>query len=245
MSRYDHAKRTAYCNTCNKVYSAYSVHCVTCLHSQRALDAMEPWRICREQYNKRTNMIKEMEKNMINMKDLDDVKIVIGGKVFRPTSVQHDSLRDSIRVDTTLDDRLIIGKYAYNALKIKDVIFNPPATIVFWGDNTKTVVKCQDGEEFDPEKGITMAFFKKMHDNKGSYFNEIAKWTEKYYKALTPSAVVSQAAKSFGESFSAGITTSSISDKFDSLPCMKSDKDFIKKFADALVSYIEQSRDDK
>ena len=63
--------------------------------------------------------------------------------------------------------------------EIKNVIFNPPATIVFWNDNTKTVVKCQNYEAFDPEKGITMAFFKKMHGNKGHYFEEIKKWTEK------------------------------------------------------------------
>ena len=70
----------------------------------------------------------------------------------------------------------------YNGLiipEIKNVIFNPPATIVFWNDNTKTVVKCQNDEAFDPEKGITMAFFKKMHGNKGHYFEEIKKWTEK------------------------------------------------------------------
>ena len=65
-------------------------------------------------------------------------------------------------------------------LTIKNVIFNPPATIVFWTDGTKTVVKTQNGEEFDPEKGLTMAYFKKMHGNKGHYFEEIKKWTEKY-----------------------------------------------------------------
>lgn len=64
--------------------------------------------------------------------------------------------------------------------QIKNVIFNPPATIVFWTDGTKTVVKCQNGEAFDPEKGITMAFFKKMNGNKGHYFEEIKKWREKY-----------------------------------------------------------------
>lgn len=66
--------------------------------------------------------------------------------------------------------------------EIKNVIFNPPATIVFWIDGTKTVVKCQNDEEFDPEKGITMAFFKKMHGNKGHYFEEIKKWCEPYHK---------------------------------------------------------------
>ena len=64
--------------------------------------------------------------------------------------------------------------------KIKNLIFNPPATIVFWTGGTKTVVKCQNHEEFDPEKGLAMAFFKKMHGNKGHYFEEIKKWTEGY-----------------------------------------------------------------
>lgn len=40
---------------------------------------------------------------------------------------------------------------------IKKVIFNDPATIVFWKDGTKTVVKSQEGAEFDPEKGLAMA----------------------------------------------------------------------------------------
>lgn len=63
--------------------------------------------------------------------------------------------------------------------KITNVIFNNPATIVFWDDGTKTVVKCQNNETFDPEKGLAMAIAKRFFDNKGSYFNQIKKWTEK------------------------------------------------------------------
>ena len=63
---------------------------------------------------------------------------------------------------------------------IKNVIFNPPATIVFWNDGTKTVVKCQNDEVFDAEKGLAMAISKKYFGNKGSYCNQIKKWTEKY-----------------------------------------------------------------
>ena len=40
---------------------------------------------------------------------------------------------------------------------INRVIFNDPATIVFWKNGTKTVVKRQEGAEFDPEKGLAMA----------------------------------------------------------------------------------------
>ena len=62
---------------------------------------------------------------------------------------------------------------------IKNVIFNPPATIVFWEDGTKTVVKAS-WEQFDPEKGLSMAIAKKALGNEGNYFNQIKKWTKKY-----------------------------------------------------------------
>lgn len=39
---------------------------------------------------------------------------------------------------------------------IKQVIFNGPATIIYWKDGSKTVVKAQ-GDEYDPEKGLAMA----------------------------------------------------------------------------------------
>ena len=64
--------------------------------------------------------------------------------------------------------------------EIKKVIFNNPATIVYWADGTKTVVKAQKGDIFDPEKGLTMAFTKKALGNEGSYYNTIKKWTDKY-----------------------------------------------------------------
>ena len=57
--------------------------------------------------------------------------------------------------------------------KIKEVIFNPPATIVLWKDGTKTVVKATD-EEYDREKGLAMAIVKKLCGNTGRY-NEVFK----------------------------------------------------------------------
>lgn len=56
------------------------------------------------------------------------------------------------------------------SITIKYVIFNDPATIVFWSDDTKTVVKCQEGDIFDKEKGLAMAISKKFFGNKGSYY---------------------------------------------------------------------------
>ena len=61
---------------------------------------------------------------------------------------------------------------------IKKVKFNPPATIVFWTDNTKTVVKCQ-GEDYDPEKGLAMCICKKVLGDKGNYYEVFKKWLPK------------------------------------------------------------------
>lgn len=47
----------------------------------------------------------------------------------------------------------------HHSLPIKKVIFNDPATIVFWNDGTKTIVKAHN-EKFDPEKGMAMAIAK-------------------------------------------------------------------------------------
>lgn len=63
--------------------------------------------------------------------------------------------------------------------KIKHVIFNGPATIVFWQDDTKTVVKCREGDTFDPEKGIAMAIAKKVLGNKDGYYEGVKKWLPK------------------------------------------------------------------
>lgn len=67
------------------------------------------------------------------------------------------------------------GKMFVQQPKIKKVIFNDPATIVYWEDRTKTVVKCEK-EKYDPEKGLAMAIAKKALGNQGNYFEVFKKW---------------------------------------------------------------------
>ncbi len=71
---------------------------------------------------------------------------------------------------------------------IANVIFNPPATIVFWADGTKTVVKADEREiSFDYEKGLAMAIAKKMCGNAGRYYNLFKKWLpEEAFKETEP-----------------------------------------------------------
>lgn len=85
-----------------------------------------------------------------------------------------DSVLPQVLVDAIIMKQR--SKMSSNALpKIKQVIFNNPATIVFWMDDTKTIVKAVN-EKFDPEKGLAMAIAKKCLGNKGNYFNEFKKW---------------------------------------------------------------------
>ena len=63
----------------------------------------------------------------------------------------------------------------YPIKTITKVIFNDPATIVFWADGTKTVVQAYN-EPFDKEKGLAMAIAKKALGNKGNYNEVFKKW---------------------------------------------------------------------
>ena len=51
-----------------------------------------------------------------------------------------------------------------NSITVKKIIFHDPATIIYWGDGTKTVVKCMKGDEFNPELGVAMCMLKRMLD---------------------------------------------------------------------------------
>ena len=62
---------------------------------------------------------------------------------------------------------------------LKKVIYNDPATIAFWSDGTKTVVKAQPGDIFDPEKGLAMVIAKNACGNKGNYYNGFKRWLPK------------------------------------------------------------------
>ena len=67
---------------------------------------------------------------------------------------------------------------------IEKVIYNPPATIVFWSDDDKTIVKCSKNDTFDPEKGLAMAICKKSC-SENNYYKEIKKWANTYERNLT------------------------------------------------------------
>ena len=103
------------------------------------------------------------------------------GVAVQNIEVQQDSLRDlhptitisgflthDFNTDFNTKESIMRKRYKVEHTPTK-VIFNPPATIIFWTDDTKTVVKCGENDEFDPEKGLAMAFAKKKLHTSSSH----------------------------------------------------------------------------
>lgn len=104
---------------------------------------------------------------------------------------EYDDLSyDDINWENIDWDDLIFGDYCGNEYEegqitvddvmpnIERVIFNNPATIVYWDDGTKTVVKCQDGDTYSQETGLAMAIAKKVFGNNSSYNEVFKQWVE-------------------------------------------------------------------
>lgn len=87
----------------------------------------------------------------------------------RPTTAKKEEAKKPV-------DSFETKQSTNRRVKIKDVIFSDPATVVFWNDNTKTVVKTRGGEKYDKEKGLAMAIIKKITGNTGNYCNIFKEW---------------------------------------------------------------------
>ena len=81
------------------------------------------------------------------------VKPVASKVVFEPTEIRY-ALRHE-------------EKY-----KAKQVIFNPPATIVLWTDGTKTVVKCDPLDIYNETTGVALCYMKKALGNTSRELNK-------------------------------------------------------------------------
>lgn len=60
------------------------------------------------------------------------------------------------------------------SLEVKKVIYSGPCTIVIWADDSKTIVRCQDGDTYSKEVGLLMCLAKKVWGTNasGSNFND-------------------------------------------------------------------------
>ena len=107
---------------------------------------------------------------------LDNRNFLVGIKSIRINESQYGSLFWVHPEDIIIANNRYKVEKTYNlGTNIKKVIFNNPATIVFWSDGSKTVVKAHL-DDYDPEKGLAMAIAKKALGNEGNYYNVFKKW---------------------------------------------------------------------
>ena len=93
-----------------------------------------------------------------------------------------------IRVpQVTPTKKAVIQKRTVNAISLhpKNVIFNPPATIVEWEDGSKTVVKCHD-DEFSEEFGYAMAVMRKIYGSRKEFLAQFKNAYRPYLKPKKP-----------------------------------------------------------
>ena len=73
-------------------------------------------------------------------------------------------------VDDCLDMNFKDGQ-----LKPERIIFQSNyATVIYWNDGTKTIVKRAENDEFIPEVGFAMALVKRIYGNR----SEVLRWIE-------------------------------------------------------------------
>jgi len=78
----------------------------------------------------------------------------------------------------------LVGTVLEKELTKCKVIYNPPATVVIWSDDTKTVVKTTDGEKFDPERGFLQAFYEKFSGLTRTQGNKLLKDLREQYEEV-------------------------------------------------------------
>ena len=96
-----------------------------------------------------------------------------------PAAAADTIIREMDKILADKAKKELNSRYGVNKIRvpyIKQVIFHDPATIVYWTDGTRTVVKCQDGDIYDPEKGLAMAISKKALGNNGNYCEVFKRW---------------------------------------------------------------------
>ena len=81
--------------------------------------------------------------------------------------------------------RLINTPKMYPSLKVDHIIYNDPATIVFWKDGTKTVVKRAKGEKFNKYYAFCAALAKKAFGNNSQVNKIVASGVDQTAKKKT------------------------------------------------------------
>ena len=119
------------------------------------------------------------------------------GKIDSAARAEILNAADKTKRDGIVARATLIPKPTNYLPEIKNVKFNGPATIVFWADGTKTVVKCQDGDDYSKEVGLAMCIVKKVFGNTSKYNDIFKKWCSSYDSETGADDYLSEAYEQF------------------------------------------------
>lgn len=88
---------------------------------------------------------------------------------------------ESVELACKMMQEIIDGCKKPSQLSVKKVIFNQDATIVYFNDGTKTVVKRQEDDVWSKEVGMMAAFSKKLFGNDNTFNKIINRYCSPYY----------------------------------------------------------------
>lgn len=112
-----------------------------------------------------------MDLSKIGIYEVDGERVA-----FKPTDLEIRAGEPTRMTGVIMDIFKTSNNLIRKANVIEKVIFNAPATVVIWGDKTKTVVKCQEGDTYDREKGLALCIAKKFLGNKSNFNEVFKKW---------------------------------------------------------------------
>lgn len=78
---------------------------------------------------------------------------------------ENEQLRKEYKIVREVNDAYY-EKYVKNKPVLQSVTYNPPATIAFWDDGTKTVSKCSKKDVFSRECGLALCYMYKIFGKK-------------------------------------------------------------------------------
>lgn len=127
--------------------------------------------------NEFTSIIKNFKDISIDMKpDTDTCITYTDSSSIYPKTLSCPSTytfectwpeKSGINKNKTLNDLInkLLEDDECEELNIDRIIFNDPATIIFWSDGEKTVVKAAEGDTFNPYYGFCCAVTKRIFGN--------------------------------------------------------------------------------
>ena len=145
-------------NRCSAVDLLFGCNClcnsITASNETQRLEARNPILGCTDREESGGLYI-----NSLNLDGDKMAKTVLNKKYGLENMKEDKTVEKKGHLITRKDcDDFLIKYVGFMSPDVMRVIFNPPATIVFWMDGTKTVVKCSKDEKFDPYTGFCYAY---------------------------------------------------------------------------------------